>query len=148
MTEGAVVVGVDGSRNARVALEWAADEARRRGVPLRVVHAWAMPFTPAALGFPAPEAQLRAAAEDGARRTLDREVAALGAPGVEVQPRLVEAAPVPALLAAAGEGDLLVVGSRGRGILTDALLGSVGRQVAHESRCPVTVVPDRRPRAA
>jgi nucleotide-binding universal stress UspA family protein len=46
-----VVVGIDGSDPSRVALRWAAEEAVRRGLPLRIVHAvepWGqLPFYPA-----------------------------------------------------------------------------------------------------
>jgi nucleotide-binding universal stress UspA family protein len=38
--DGPVVVGVDGSRNSAAALEFAADEAERRGTELIAVHAW------------------------------------------------------------------------------------------------------------
>jgi nucleotide-binding universal stress UspA family protein len=39
-----VVVGVDGSAPSREALRWATTEARRRGSPLRVVHAYRAPW--------------------------------------------------------------------------------------------------------
>ena len=35
-----VVVGYDGSKKGVRALDWAAEEARSRGAPLTVVHAW------------------------------------------------------------------------------------------------------------
>jgi nucleotide-binding universal stress UspA family protein len=38
MTE-PVIVATDGSRGATAAVEWAADDAARKGLPLRVVHA-------------------------------------------------------------------------------------------------------------
>ena len=39
-----IVVGVDGSSGSREAVRWAAVEARRRGLPLRIVHAWLSPL--------------------------------------------------------------------------------------------------------
>lgn len=48
--------------------------------------------------------------------------------------------PVAALTEAAGAADLVVVGSRGRGGFSSAVLGSVGHGVPHHARCPVAVV--------
>ena len=45
-----------------------------------------------------------------------------------------------ALVAAAADADLLVVGNRGRGNLAAALLGSTSAKVADEAPCPVVVV--------
>ena len=40
-----IVVGTDGSEPAgRAVLRWAADEARRRGAVLEVVHVWLPPY--------------------------------------------------------------------------------------------------------
>src|ERR671917_2185132 len=64
-------------------------------------------------------------------------------PGADVHARLVEGPPAGRLIALADDEDaeLLVVGSRGRGALSSAVLGGVSRKVARDARCPVVVVP-------
>ena len=52
---------------------------------------------------------------------------------------------VTALLDAAKDADLLIVGSRGHGGFAGLLLGSVSSQVVHHAPCPVLIV---RPRSA
>jgi nucleotide-binding universal stress UspA family protein len=140
-----VVVGVDGSEGSRRALEWAVDEARRRGTTLRVVHAWSFPYAPASAGYvPLPEASLYDAAKKGAARVLDEELAAVDASGVEVEHVLVEGAAAETLVDASADAELLVVGSRGHGGFAGVLLGSVGTHAAHHAHVPVVIVPHRR----
>ena len=136
-----VVVGVDGSKNADAALDWALDEARRRGAILRVVHAWDVPNPAAIIGYmPIPEESLYETARDGAQRVLEESVAGLDAAEVSVEPLLVEGPTVGVLVAAACGADLLVVGSGGRAALTDVLVGT-GTRLAREAPCPLTIVP-------
>ena len=86
-------------------------------------------------------------ATDGDAGAADETVAAirthLGDASAEV--RLLEGAPAQAILSAARDEDpeLLVVGSRGRGALRSALLGSVSHEVAARTRSPVVVVPSQ-----
>ena len=86
-------------------------------------------------------------ATDGEADAADETVAAirthLGDASAEV--RLLEGAPAQAILSAAGDEDpeLLVVGSRGRGALRSALLGSISHEVAARTRSPVVVVPSQ-----
>ena len=136
-----IVVGVDGSDGSRDALRWAFREARLRGTTLRVVHAWGMPYAPAATGYtPLPVAPLHDAAGKGAQRLLDEELNEIETGGVRIEPMLVEGAPASVLLEAAKDADMVVVGSRGGGGFVDLLLGSVGQQVVHHATCPVVVV--------
>jgi nucleotide-binding universal stress UspA family protein len=58
-----------------------------------------------------------------------------------VIPRVVRGHPAAALLDAATDADLLVVGSRGHGTFTGALLGSISQHLVTHARCPVVVVP-------
>jgi nucleotide-binding universal stress UspA family protein len=143
---GKIVVGVDGSAHAAAALRWAAEEAALRSAELEIVHAWTfVPVaTPADSGL-VPMAWTdnvelldvtRRAAEDAAVA----QVAEVLGPDHEATITVVENSPTEALLAAAAEADLLVVGNRGRGNLAAALLGSTSAKVADEAPCPVVVV--------
>ena len=62
--------------------------------------------------------------------------------GVEARAQLLRGDPVDEIVAYADtiDADLIVVGSRGHGALSSALLGSVSRGVLREARRPVLVV--------
>jgi len=135
---GRVVVGVDGSETAQRALHWALAEARLRSATLEVVHAWRLPIVG---GMYATVALDDAVSEDLARHTVEAALAKEDLAGVTVEHTLLCASPAEALLNAAGCADLVVVGSRGLGGLKRVLLGSVSRQVAHHTHCPIVVVP-------
>jgi nucleotide-binding universal stress UspA family protein len=148
---GTVVAGVDGSPGARKALAWAVDEARLRGCSLRVVHAWMVPLIdampePWAIGSPPigpSDDEVYEHLVAGAKGVLDEALdeANRWAPELEIEGELVEARAAGALIAAAGDAELLVVGSRGRGGFGGLLLGSVSAQCVHHASCPVVVVP-------
>ena len=70
------------------------------------------------------------------------------APGIDIRTVIVEDNPAQALLDAAKDADLLVVGSRGHGGFTEALLGSVGQHCVHHADCPVVVIRGARHDAA
>ena len=135
-----VVVGVDGSAGGRAALLFALEDAARRALPVEAVVAYAEPdhwMDLYVLGPYEPE-RARAAAVEQAR-ALVAEVLPEG-PRPPVRLRVVQGAPADALVHAAHEGDLLVVGSRGHGGFTSMLLGSVSMQCELHAVCPVTVV--------
>lgn len=146
-----IVVGVDGSPGAVLALEWALAEAHVRGATLEVVHAYAPPYTSYAYSMAAVggggEALMgaegdawRQAAEDALDDVLAK--AAGERTDVAVRRSVIEAlAPAPALVERSQDADLLVVGSRGRGGFAGLLLGSVSQQCVQHAMCPVVVVP-------
>jgi nucleotide-binding universal stress UspA family protein len=57
-----------------------------------------------------------------------------------VRARVAEGDPAQVLLGASDGADLLVVGSRGHGGFTEALLGSVSQHCVHHAHCPVVVI--------
>lgn len=148
-----IVVGMDGSAPADAALDWAAEQASLEGRPLVLVHAVA-PFTASAtssLGALGVDAlRLREDILSGAREllTLAKERATTGRPDLEVHQVARIADPREALMDLAGEGRVLVVGSRGMGPVRSMLLGSVSLALTKHARGPVVVVrPDVGPRS-
>jgi nucleotide-binding universal stress UspA family protein len=130
-----IVVGVDGSEDGDRALVWALEEARLRGCELDIVQAWEY------LGVYTVDPESRQLAQS----KLDAAVAGLETSGVDVKSRLLEGRPVEALVEAARDANLLVVGSRGHGGLAATVLGSVSAGAVRHARCPVVVVPPLRP---
>jgi nucleotide-binding universal stress UspA family protein len=138
-----IVVGVDGSEPAHRALEWAICEARRRGVDIEALHVWRMPTYGVDLS-------LARAVDPGlfeavGLSTLSDAVKAVDASGLKrpVEQGLVVGHAASALLDAADDAEMLVVGNRGRGGFASLVLGSVSHHVAHHATRPVVVMPAR-----
>ena len=140
---GRVVVGVDGSDCSAEALDFAFEEASRRGCGLTALYAWEVPSFQAYgwLSTPPPDSML-ATYERQAHRTLSEALAGWTEkyPEVDVRKVTSHATPVAALVAASAGAEELVVGSRGSGGFRSLLLGSVGHGVLHHAHCPVAVV--------
>ncbi|MDX6744333.1 universal stress protein [Actinocorallia sp. A-T 12471] len=140
-----VVAGVDGSEPGYAAVEWAAAEAERRRLPLRLVYA-----VPARLlehtsaqGAETIRQDLRDGCLQALRRGADR--AALTARTVTVETELIAGGAAAALVGESERAALLAVGGRGHGEITGLLLGSVTGQVAAHAACPVAVVRQAEP---
>ncbi|GAA2987322.1 universal stress protein [Streptosporangium longisporum] len=136
---GRIVVGFDGGDHSEAALEYAFEEAARRGAGLQAIHTWQMPVAgPGAFVYTPLVEDILAAERHVCADTLTawREKY----PGVDVEQRLVCGHPVGVLCDASAAADLVVVGSRGLGRFGSAVLGSVGHGVLHHARCPVAVV--------
>ena len=135
-----VVVAHDGSEGSARALAWAVGLAGQTGARLVVVHAWS-PLEE--LGTRKPPFDAAALHDEATVRLRDEWCAPAAAAGVTFEARLVEDLPVPGLVRVAREvdADLLVCGTRGRGGVKAAVLGSVARELPAKSHLPVTVVP-------
>ncbi|MBO1414567.1 universal stress protein [Streptomyces sp. FH025] len=143
-TRDRIVAGVDGSEQSRRALRWAVREAGLTGSAVEAVMAWEPPFSGWGGAVPvAGEPSLG----DVAQGILAESVAkAVGPePPVEITARTEEGTPAHVLLRAAAADDvvLLVVGSRGLGGFSGALLGSVSQHCAQHAPCPVVIVRGR-----
>jgi nucleotide-binding universal stress UspA family protein len=148
---GRIVVGVDGSQASKDALSWALAEARLRGDTVIAIHAWTPPYPAAALTYPTSAAApgglvtpvdeaTAEAMRKGAEELLAGTVSEAAADDVTVEQRLMDGPAASALIEAAKDAELLVVGSRGHGGFTGLLLGSVSQQVANHAPCPVVIV--------
>lgn len=143
-----VAVGVDGSAEARVAVDWAAREAARRGMRLTLVHVLPGATMQAWVQAPLPAdyyEELRRAGEEILAAAVQDARAAGGDELVDVDEQIVTGAPVPALVDISKQAGLIVVGSRGLGKWGRRLLGSVSTGLVQHARCPVAVIHDTDP---
>jgi nucleotide-binding universal stress UspA family protein len=136
-SDGAIVVGVDGSPTSDLALDWALDDATRRGLDVHLVHAYVRDY-PATTTVGPDERDDASVAESimssGLRRCGAR------APGVQVTGAVHAGSAAHHLIDASSVADSVVVGTEGRRGLARLLLGSVAGQVAAHAHCPVVVV--------
>jgi len=137
-----IVVGIDGSRASKQALAWAVRQAQLTGASVSAVTAWHYPVVIGGMPY-APLAMLEEADFSRfAATTLSNAISAVigtNAP-VEISSTVREGSAAQVLLDAADGADLLVVGSRGHGGFTEALLGSVSQHCVHHAPCPVVII--------
>ena len=143
-----LVVGVDGSANARRAVAFVAGLARSRGTRVTLVRvlepigAPSLGLMPAAVraALARELAALTAERRARARRELARAAVALRRAGVTPRPLVRTGAPLAELLSVVGasRARLLVVGARGTGGVARLLLGSVAEGAL--TRCPAPVL--------
>ncbi len=137
-----IVVGVDGSEASKVALKWAVRQAELTGAALQVVTAWHYPAMIGGYGW-APVSMVEIPNFDEIAEKVVRDaVTEVVGPqsGVHVSTTVFQGNAAQALLDAAKGADLLVVGSRGHGGFSGALLGSVSQHCAHYSPCPIVII--------
>jgi nucleotide-binding universal stress UspA family protein len=146
-TDFRIVAGVDGSDSSISALRWAIGQAGLTGAAVDAVTAWHYPIATGGYGWAPTGMDQGDDFQEIAEKTLADAISNTLDPGsdVRVRPRVVEGNPAQVLLEAADGASLLVVGSRGHGGFTEALLGSVSQHCVHHAPCPVVVIrgPDR-----
>ncbi|QOR71524.1 universal stress protein [Ruania alkalisoli] len=138
-----IVVGVDGSDSAKVALDraieqaevWDAELTAVVGVPIGA-GAGLLGWLPAAVDREVVLADVT----EGLNVTVDR---ALEGRELTVRRHALDGSGAELLSEFSTAVDLVVVGTRGRGGFAGMLLGSTSQQVLHHSACPVLVVPTR-----
>ncbi len=131
-----ILVGVDGSSFSARALDWAVEEASRRGRPLWLICAWELDYTAGMIGTLIPLLQQ----ECEQILAQARQQVAARDPELRVTTATVQGQPAAALIEASGRACLVVVGSRGLGSFQGALAGSTSIAVAAHAHCPVVVV--------
>lgn len=139
-----IVVGVDGSQGSKNALKWAVDQAHLTGATVGAVTTWQEPTQyGTAYGWTAVAYEGDTYATVMAKVLDDAiaEVAAQMPHPVTVLAQVVEGHAAEALLLAAADAQLLVVGSRGHGTFAGIMLGSVSQHCVQHAPCPVVVVP-------
>ncbi|MEU7426006.1 universal stress protein [Streptomyces sp. NPDC040750] len=129
-----ITAGVDGTEESLAALDWAAREAVRRGVTLRVLHVWRYAEVLATADRDTQRGWVAQGVAEAVRTVSERH------PGIEVSVDVVEGGAAHMLARAAAEAEMLVLGSRGHGPVVGFLLGSVGQQVIAEASRPVVLV--------
>jgi nucleotide-binding universal stress UspA family protein len=142
-----ILLATDGSEEANLAASTASDLAKSTDSEL---HAICVQHTPAVyyelpgtVVDPTLQSRLEEGAEEPARTTLEEQVRKISDAGVEVAgAHTGEGFPDAEIVGLAGRlgAGLIVIGSRGRGPLRRALMGSVSDSVVRHAHCPVLVV--------
>ncbi|MFM9589227.1 universal stress protein [Streptomyces scabiei] len=134
--EPVVTVGLDGSPASLAAGRWAADEAERRRLTLRLLHAWPL-LVPEPAHTPSEVDQ-----NYWAKRLVHTAQTELSArhPGLAVVGSLVADDAQEALLRAAAESEMLVLGSRGLASAESYFMGDVSMPVVARAERPVVLV--------
>ena len=137
-----ILIATDGSESAHEAVEFGLDIAAEQNAKAFIVHVAplvdVMPY--ANFGYVAPT--LPHEFDEHDRELLQEAVELAAEKGVEVKTTLLKGRPADEIVAFADSiaADLIVVGSRGHGAITSALIGSVSRGVLNESRRPVLII--------
>ena len=148
-----VLLATDGSREAHLAAQTAADLSQKTNSELHLVHVFGIapvgpPVYPQATTlqseeFEAESDERQRISERGAREVLEAEVHRIRSLGATLAgEHLIEGRVAPGIVGLAEElgAGLIVMGSRGLGGIRRALMGSVSEKVVRHAHCPVLVV--------
>jgi nucleotide-binding universal stress UspA family protein len=137
-----IVVGVDGTASSKAALGWAVQRAKLTDATVEAVIAWHYPTAFGGAPFGPIGSVMDTDFAGTAAGVLSEAISDTVDPAnpVKVSSAVREGIASQILLDAADGAEMLVVGSRGHGGFTEALLGSVSQVCVHHARCPVVVV--------
>jgi len=150
-----ILLATDGSEEANLASSTAADLARGTGSELHIVYVEPASYVYEMAEWEASRADMRGelerAAGEMADSRLQEQLQKIGEAGAQIAGTYARVgfpdAEIVALAGKLGAG-LIVMGSRGRGPLRRALMGSVSDSVVRHAHCPVLVVRPERQRSA
>lgn len=137
-----IVVGIDDSKFSAAALRFALAEARLHDTTVRAVNAYQLPMVSIPLA-PGVLSSFEIAAHDEAVAMVEKRVSQArtsDSDDVKVDAVAVQAPTVDSILTYADDAQLIVVGSHGRGVTGQMILGSVSRRLLHQTDRPVAVV--------
>jgi nucleotide-binding universal stress UspA family protein len=137
-----IVVGIDGSATADIALGKAVDLARLSGATLHVVSAYEP--TPTHVSGGSPSREFSVGSDFKADAALQRALSRVTGADIEVHEHAPKGSAADAILAIANEqgADVIVVGNVGmQG--ARRVLGSVPNKVSHQASCDVLIVQTR-----
>ncbi len=141
-----LVVATDFSDTANHAVEYAVNLAKSVGAKITVAHVYELPtYTyPDALVPASPE--MTREIEEAARNSTEAACARYASSGVPMEAVVREGKAWREIehVALERSADLIVIGTRGRGAMARALLGSVAEKVVGTSSLPVVVIPAKK----
>ncbi len=148
LTRLGILVGVDGSSDSDAAVQWAADEAVMRKIPLTLVHvlptpedgwqAWGLSTTPLPADFGKLQERHARQVIDDALKIIHDSTAGHGRPTINSE--VLFSPVVPTLVDLAKDAEMVVVGGQGQSAVRRLLLGSVTTGLIHHAQCPVAVI--------
>jgi len=141
-----ILVSVDGSHTAELALQEAIKLAKELGGQLRIVNAVDVANVNLNAEFPNPP-EIRDAMTKGGQEILRKAGAVAGEAGIPVETKLIEIDTlghrIPEMIAEDAEAwpaDLIVIGTHGRRGLSHLFLGSVAEGVVRVATKPVLLI--------
>jgi nucleotide-binding universal stress UspA family protein len=136
-----ILIATDGSAPSREAVQFGLELAEEHAAEVTFVHVVPVLDRSFADGIGVPAA-VPHHIDELDRKPIDEALALAAEHDVDAKAELLAGIPADEIVACADalDADLIVLGSRGRGAIATALLGSVSRSVLHEARRPVLVV--------
>lgn len=149
-----ILVGFDGSANSEMAVWWAADLAVSTNRSLRILTSYTLPTMVGigmSAGYVLPALSSQEVHEiDLRHRTMVADISERvhkSLPNLKTETFIDQGAPAAAVLKAAEDAAMVVLGTRGVGSAQGLLMGSVSYAVAHRAKCPVMLIPETSNRA-